>query len=270
MVVPQRAPCAGGERRVIPEAVEERSCVRHDDSVMAAACHGVHAPLRRHRQRRIVRRRVSIGPVARPEPVRGPTCRHSGAAEASDPPRRTAPAGCRRWRRGRAGRPAAAPRNASNSSLIVVGSMSRTMNTMRVRWSSSGQALELRRRMKHVLHAVDHHRPLGRLGDLHDALEPQQVRPVHRAQQIEEHLERRLGDRRVGREREGADVRRRGGSGRGRACVVRMRRRRMRLGGEPAPARRGSCAAGSYSPQFEQPRGGRLAGRRIEDRRAPD
>ena len=65
---------------------------------------------------------------------------------------------------------------------------------------------ERRRRMEYVLHAVDHHRLLRRLGELHDALHAQQIRPVHRAHQIEEHLEGRVRDRLVGREREGADA----------------------------------------------------------------
>ena len=101
---------------------------------------------------------------------------------------------------------AAGPRKASNRSLTARASMSRMMNTSRVRWSASGQPLERRRRMEDVLHAVDHDRLVRRLGELHDALHAQQVRPVHRAHQVEEHLEGRDRNRRVGRQREGADA----------------------------------------------------------------
>ena len=60
--------------------------------------------------------------------------------------------------------------------------------------------------MQDVLHAVDDQRPFRRLGELHDALQAQQVRAVQRAHQVDEHVERRGRDRRIGREREGADA----------------------------------------------------------------
>lgn len=59
--------------------------------------------------------------------------------------------------------------------------------------------------MKHVLDAVDDHWPVRVLGKLHDPLDPQELGPVRRPQQIEKHLQGRRGNRPFGRKGKGPD-----------------------------------------------------------------
>lgn len=70
-----------------------------------------------------------------------------------------------------------------------------------------GPALQPRRRMEDVLHAVDHHGTLGIVVKRDDALHAQHVRPVHLAQHVEKHVEARGGQALVARQAEGADAR---------------------------------------------------------------
>ena len=80
------------------------------------------------------------------------------------------------------------------------------MKTRRLRRSSLGQRGQDRGHVDHVLDAVDHHRVLGILGQRHEALHPQELGARLRAQEVEEHVEGALADRRVARQAEGADA----------------------------------------------------------------
>ena len=90
------------------------------------------------------------------------------------------PAGCRRSRRGRAGRPGGAEKGVEQRPdglrLEVAGDEHDAGARVAI-----GPGRQPHRRMEDVLHAVNHQRRVRRLGELHDALEPQQVRAVQRA-----------------------------------------------------------------------------------------
>ena len=58
-----------------------------------------------------------------------------------------------------------------------------------------------------MLYAVHYHRRLWHLGELHDALDAQQLRAMGRAQEIKEHFQRAGRDCDVAGEHEGADMR---------------------------------------------------------------
>src|SRR5450830_576178 len=61
--------------------------------------------------------------------------------------------------------------------------------------------------MEDMLYAVHYHRRLWHLGELHDALDAQQLRAMGRAQEIKEHFQRAGRDCDVAGEHEGADMR---------------------------------------------------------------
>ena len=61
--------------------------------------------------------------------------------------------------------------------------------------------------MKQRLDAVQDHRPVEIVRKRHDALHAEQMRPVGRTQQVNEHFKRRRVDRPVVRQGEGADAR---------------------------------------------------------------
>ena len=122
----------------------------------------------------------------------------------STPPKGTSGLSVRAARSGRS--TAAAPRKASNSSRDgalgqVAGDEHQPGAVVVVR-----PALEPRGRVEDVLHAVHHHRRVRHFGELHDALDAQQLGAMGRAQQFEEHLQRAGGDRGIGGEHEGADM----------------------------------------------------------------
>ncbi len=60
----------------------------------------------------------------------------------------------------------------------------RTINTSRVPRSTDGHGRELLKD-ENVLHAVDHHRMIGRLGNIHQALEAQQILALQRGEIIQ-------------------------------------------------------------------------------------
>ena len=69
--------------------------------------------------------------------------------------------------------------------------MLRTMNTRRLRRSSDGQRSSQAGRMEDVLHAVDHGRPVGALGDVDDALQAQEIAAAVLGQRLQQ---QRQGD----------------------------------------------------------------------------
>ena len=60
--------------------------------------------------------------------------------------------------------------------------------------------------MEDVLDAVDHDRAFGVVGEPDEALDPQELRSVGGAQEVEEHVEGAARHRLVARQREGADA----------------------------------------------------------------
>ena len=62
------------------------------------------------------------------------------------------------------------------------------------------------RRMKHMLHPVNHHRPSRIVGERDDAFYPEQSGAMRLAQQIEKHLEGAGRERRFAGEAEGVDM----------------------------------------------------------------
>jgi hypothetical protein len=131
-----------------------------------------------------------------------------------------------------------------------------------------GPARQLDRGMEDVLHAVNDHGAIRRLCELHDALETKETGSVHRAQEIEEHVEHGGRNRGLARKRERAN-----------ALVVTIdivvmvivlsvvTGGRKGLGREPARDV-GDLAVGIEQPAAEQALGRGLAGRGVEDGRA--
>ena len=85
-------------------------------------------------------------------------------------------------------------------------SMSRVMKTMRLRRSALGPARQGLRRVEQVLHAVDDHRMLRVVGQLHDALDAQQVVATHRRDHVQPGHEAFARERLVAHDDVRADV----------------------------------------------------------------
>ena len=126
-------------------------------------------------------------------------------------------------------------------------------------------AFQPRGRVEDVLHAVHHHRRVGHFGELHDALEAQELVAMSRAQQLEEHSSVPAGMAASAVSTKDADVL---VVAVGVMMVVVVMRMRVGigLGGEPF-LHVGDLALRIVQPAVEQPLRRRLALGCIEDRR---